>query len=139
MATPQTELSRADKWFCDALTVPGVVALVGDRIYRAKAPRDAASPVLIVAYQGGVDRNVVGGQRLVSMCRYAVRAVVWQPTVDDLADQVAAAADVALLAASADSHTLCVERMEPLNRSYTLDGIEYEERGGLYRVYVKGD
>jgi hypothetical protein len=135
----QTALNRADKWIYTALgDSTDLLTLVGDRIYRNKAPLDTAFPCLIFACQSGIDMNVVGGARLVTQAHYAVRAVVRIPVVEDVVDAVAAAADEALITAAADSYMLAIERTEPLNRSYTIAGIDYEERGGVYRVYLKG-
>ena len=138
--TPQTELNRADKWIYGVLSdSSAVAALVGTRIYRHKAPGDTDFPCLIFACQSASDRNVLGAARLVTQAMYAIRSVARLPATEDAADVVAATADAAISDASADEHMLCIERMEPWNRSYVLDGIDYEERGGIYRVWLKGD
>lgn len=138
--TRQTNLNRADKWIFGVLSgSPVITSLVGTRVYRHKAPVNTAFPCLIFACQTATDRNVVGSHRLLTQATYAVRAVTRVPGTEDAADAAAAAADSALIAAAVDSHMMCIERISPLNRSYTLDGVDYEERGGLYRVWLRGE
>lgn len=135
----QTAMAKAESYLYDLLTGSGEVAgLVSDRVYRGKAPDEVDFPLVVYNYHAGSYQKVVGGDRFVSRLLYSIRAISRMPSeVADEADAVAAAVD-ALLENDSASPVLLVECESPLVREYVLDGVTYEERGGLYRILVQG-
>lgn len=135
----QTAMSQAEQYLMSRLSASGELAgLVGSRIYRGKAPGDAEFPLIVFRHHAGSYQKVVGGIRYVSRLLYTVAAISrTPPTMADEADVVAAAFD-ALLENDSASPVLLVECESPIQREYVLDGISYEERGGLYRILVQG-
>lgn len=130
----QTELNAAERFLYAALG-----ELADGRVYRTKAPLKTKWPCIVFGCQQAADYNVVGAKRLAVTALYAVRVITTLPeAAADAVDAIAQAADAAILAASPDETVLAVERDEPLYRAYTIDGIDYEERGGVYRVFLKG-
>ena len=115
-----------------------IAALVSNRVYRNKAPGKTDYPLIVFAYQDGSHQKAVGTYRLTSAVNYAVRAIDRVPaTVADRPDAIAAVFDE-LLENASQGNVLAVECVTPLARAYTIDGIDYEESGGLYRLLIKG-
>lgn len=135
----QTALLTIEEFIRGTLiATPAVTALVDARIYRNKARSKAIYPCVVFAYQQGTDRKIVGGARFTTSAVYAIRAISQLPVeTADEADAIAAEVD-AVLDGFADGAVLQVMRESPLEREYTIDGIDYEERGGLYRFLISG-
>jgi len=135
----QTAMAKAETYLLDRLTGSGeVTGLADTRVYRGKAPADSDFPLVVYNYHAGSYQKVVGGDRFISRLIYSIRAISRLPsTIADEADQIAAAFDV-LLENDSASPVLLVECQSPIVREYVLDGVSYEERGGLYRILVQG-
>lgn len=134
-----TAIHSAEAYLIDRLgSGSSISTLVGDRIYRTKAPTKTDFPCVVFAYQQGTYQKVVGGIRYVTSLLYAVRAITRQPSeVADEVDTIAAAFD-SLLENDSASPVLIVECETPLSREYVINGVTYEERGGLYRIRIQG-
>ena len=135
----QTAMAEAESYLLSKLQGSGAMAgLVGDRIYRGKAPDAPDFPLIIFAYQAGSYQKVVGGARYVSSLLYAIRAISRIPsTIAEEVDLIAATFDK-LLENDSASPVLLVECETPLQREYMEGPVTYEERGGLYRILIQG-
>lgn len=135
----QTAMAKAESYLYDLLTGSAeLTGLVSDRVYRGKAPEEVDFPLVVYNYHAGSYQKVVGGNRFVSRLLYSIRGISRMPsTLADEADAVAAVFD-ALLENDSASPVLLVECESPIVREYVLDGITYEERGGLYRILIQG-
>jgi len=115
-----------------------LTAIVGTRIYADKAPVGSAFPLCVFAYRDGQHTVVINGVRLATWTGYAVRVIDKSPSADASAiGRGALAVDAALANIESDPVLLC-ESQQPLRRAYTVDGIDYRERGGFYRLILKG-
>lgn len=117
-----------------------IVGLVGSRIYRNHAPVEAEYPLIVYFLQPGTSghQNGVGGTRICSYATYAVYAISRLPaSTEDEADGVAALIDEVLDGSQVDPICI-VENEAPVSRNVfnQQEGIEYEERGGLYKFIL---
>lgn len=135
-----TKLNAAETFIRGTLLADSaVVAIVADRVYRAKAPTATQYPCIVFSFHQGSDMNMAVGGRLVTACLYLIRTVQQAPeAAADTADGLADLMDAALISAATTTDVLQVQREQPFERSYMFDGIDYEERGGLYRLFLRG-
>lgn len=134
------EVDAAAKHLFDTLVADaGVGALIGDRIYHAVAPEEAAYPFVIYSQHTGRDRLAAGGQgRMLVRSRWLILAV---HNENDMARvrKLASTVDAALVGSAAtveidaqSYHVQSVSRREPVERVGERDGTIYVNAGGYY-------
>jgi len=136
----KTELQNIEEFIRAQLLGDGAITnMVGGRIYKNHAKHETEFPLIVFSYQQGSDIVSATGNRIITSAVYSVRAVAVLPSgTADLADRVAAEIDRLLDQRVYELPGLVyqVSRVSPITREYTIDGIDYEERGGLYRFYA---
>lgn len=129
-------IEAANRFLMTGIRSPEVVAATADQVYRGKAGPNAMYPLVVFDVVDGNDEYVVGAVRLDTELLYSVRVVLRLPADDaDAHDEIAALID-ANLEGSSDANIIHCTREKPLSRSYTEDGVDYEERGGYYVLEV---
>lgn len=116
----------------------GIATLAPGRYYEDVAAAKTAFPCIIFNYYSGSDLATGYGRRMLTNAIYLVRACgrgygYADAGVEALAERI----DIVLQEKS-DDYVLFCERMSPFNRSYTIDGVTYYERGGFYRLRING-
>lgn len=134
---PVTETGKAEKFIKDKLDGSTELAtLTGGRNYKRKVKKQTAYPCNCFFLYTGRDEYAGGGGRLYSDLRFVVACVDQCPSnVADSVDQGAALIDAALTN-QGDGDIFVIRRLEPYDHEYSINGIDYEERGGIYQLAV---
>jgi len=132
-----TELSTAATHIYSKITGDATLAAaVGNRVYEDAAPSKTVYPCIVFSCITPNDSVSVGGVTIKSDLDYTIK-VVGQNSSYALIDPVAARLK-AVLHHSESGNVLSCIREKPFNRSYELNGVQYHERGGIYRIMIQG-
>lgn len=117
-----------------------LVGLVGDRIYRGKAPESATLPFVLFSFVAGVDRLGADATRVFTRPIYLVKAVGSGDAPEATAD-IATEIDKALHKAPASVpvaglQVMGCHRLELVNFEEDVNGVRYYHIGGQYRLFV---
>lgn len=134
-----TAAGTAEKFIRAAILADAeLVAVIGDRVRKGKAKHGDVFPLVVYAYQTGSYQHYVGAVRARTVINYSVRAIIRLPeAASGQLDAVAARIDK-LLEQAGSGLVNNVEATVPISQTYTLDGVDYEERGAIYQVTIIG-
>ncbi len=132
----------ASTWLYTSLAGDAAIAAAAvGGVHEGIAPQDTPYPYLSFQYQdrGGRDVRVVGPSRLWSDLLILVKAVV-EGTDASVAEQLAADVDRVINSksgAAAGGRVVSCVREQPFALSPREYGIDYRQRGGIYRLQVQ--
>lgn len=135
------ETNATEQWLNTTLKADvALAAVVSTRIYNTRRPTSAVLPCVVFQLQAaGRDMVVLGGIRVWADMMYLVRGIAEQASYEGNLAIIADRIDVALHAKSGVSaagvvHTVVRER--PFQLVSVIDGREFRDLGGLYRIQV---
>lgn len=132
-----TALLAAEKHIRNKLLASAEIKrLVKDRIYRRRAKSKTAFPCIVFFYYTGHIEKLVGGEPYYTDCRYVVKYIDSAANANaDAVDTGAALINAALTNVVNGDVFLCIPE-EPHDAEYSVDGVDYEERGGIFNLAI---
>jgi len=115
----------------------GLVELIGTRIHEDGAAGGTTYPCVVFSLYTGDDVSAGNGVRMLTNATYLVRGIgKGLGYANSGAEAIAARIEAVINGKSSGDVHYC-ERVKPYNRSYTIDGVTYYERGGFYRLRIR--
>lgn len=136
------EVQAAQEWLYTTLSGDAqLTAVVGDRIYPRRAPQNTAYPYVFFQLQSGLDTNAANAVRIWTDCLFSV-FVVTKGSSSEPIEPALKRIDALLHKASPTTNDRgeifdCV-RENALELNPVVNGIEYLQIGGVYRIHVQG-
>lgn len=137
MAESKTALQTAAEFISSLITEDtALAALIGERVFSYSAPPSPSYPLVVFSPSPEPDTEMVGGAIMKTNINYTIRAIGKETGFAAL-DPVVAGITRVLHQAAEDGVIEC-KRTMPLERKYVENGSTYYERGGVFRIMVKG-
>lgn len=133
-----TATGKASAWLNAQLKANTTISTSATGIHRGKAPDRKQTPLVVYRYlPTGKHERVVGAKIIDTVLEFVVVAIgnIPEPS-SGLLDSLGAAIKTALELQHSGA-VLCCQEVRPYEISYTIDGIEYQEIGGIYRLTMQ--